>query len=86
MASVEHSNRSIKVFNQQIYKNRANSHQKRNFLETISGMFDPVVFLTATTMKMRLFLQELWKQDKRWDDHFNVENVDKMDVSYGKNK
>ena len=64
MASVEHSNRSIKVFNQQIYKNTANSHQKRNFLETISGMFDPVVFLTATTMKMRLFLQELWKQDK----------------------
>ena len=37
-------------------------------------MFDPLGYLTPTTVKMRLFLQNLWIQEKVWE--YQLENED----------
>ena len=41
---------------------------KMQVLTTIVSLFDPLEYLTPTTVKMRLFLQNLWIQEKEWDD------------------
>ena len=43
-------------------------------LTGIASLFDPLGYLTPTTVKMRLFLQNLWIQEKGWDDQ--LENGD----------
>ena len=50
---------------------------KMQVLTTIVSLFDPLEYLTPTTVKMRLFLQNLWIQEKEWDDqlkrgHWNM--------------
>ena len=37
-------------------------------------MFDPLRYLIPTTVKMRLFLQNLWIQEKVWE--YQLENED----------
>ena len=37
---------------------------KRHILASIASLFDPLGYLSPTTMKMRLFLQKLWNKEK----------------------
>ena len=47
---------------------------KRQVLTAMASLFDPLGYLSPATMKMRLFLQHLWNQNKNWDD--NLEQKD----------
>ena len=49
---------------------------KRQVLTTIASFFDPLGYLTPTTVKMRLFLQNLWIQKKGWDDQLENEDIE----------
>ena len=56
---------SIKIPNQ----NKGESAiSKRQVLAHIASIFDPLGYLLPTTMKMRLFLKQLWNDNKDWDD------------------
>ena len=48
---------------------------KRQILTTITSLFDPLGCLTPTTVKMRLFLQNLRIQEKRRDDQLKNEDI-----------
>ena len=48
---------------------------KRQVLASIASLFDPLGYLSPTTMKMRLFLEKLWNKEKDWDD-----TMDKKDT------
>ena len=50
---------------------------KRQVLITIASLFDPLGYLTPATIKMRLFLQNLWIQEKGWDDQLKNEGIEK---------
>ena len=41
---------------------------KRQILATIASLFDPLGYLSPTTVKMRLFFQKLWNKEKQWGD------------------
>ena len=45
-------------------------------LTAIASLFDPLGYLTPTTVKMRLFLQNLWIQEKGWDDQLKNKNIE----------
>ena len=45
-------------------------------LTGIASLFDPLGYLTPTTVKMRLFLQNLWIQEKGWDDQLENEDIE----------
>ena len=49
---------------------------KMQVLTTIVSLFDPLEYLTPTTVKMRLFLQNLWIQEKEWDDQLKNEDIE----------
>ena len=48
---------------------------KRQVLTTIASLFDPFGYLTPTTVKMKPFLQNLWIQEKGWDDQLENEDI-----------
>ncbi|KAK0423373.1 hypothetical protein QR680_008111 [Steinernema hermaphroditum] len=41
---------------------------KRQLLRKISTLFEPMGLLTPVVLPFRLFIQELWRTDKQWDD------------------
>ncbi|XP_057296720.1 uncharacterized protein LOC130625638 [Hydractinia symbiolongicarpus] len=41
---------------------------KREVLATIASVYDPLGMLTPGTIKMKIFLQELWENNIGWDD------------------
>lgn len=41
---------------------------KREVLATIASVYDPLGMLTPGTIKMKIFLQELWEKNIGWDD------------------
>ena len=45
-------------------------------LTAIASLFHPLGYLTPTTVKMRLFLQNLWIQEKGWDDQLENEDIE----------
>ena len=51
---------------------------KRQILASIASLFDPLGYLSPTTMKMRLFLQKLWNKEKDWDDKMDKEDIEKL--------
>ena len=50
---------------------------KRQVLTTIALLFDPLGYLTPATVKMRIFLQNLWIQEKGWDEQLKNEDIEK---------
>ena len=50
---------------------------KRQILASIASLFDPLGYLSPTTMEMRLFLQKLWNKEKDWDDTMDKEDTGK---------
>ena len=57
------------------FDNSMRATTKSQVLTAIPSLFDPLRYLTPTTMKMRLFLQNLWIQEKRWDDQLKNEDI-----------
>ena len=49
---------------------------KRQVLMAIASLFDPLGYLTPTTIKMRLFLHILWAQGKDWDDKMDSKDIE----------
>ena len=50
---------------------------KRQVLASIASLFDPLGYLSPTTMKMRLFLQKLWTKEKKSDDTMEDDEIEK---------
>ena len=42
----------------------------------IASLFDPLGYLTPTTIKIRLFLRNLWAQGKDWDDKMDSKDIE----------
>ena len=49
---------------------------KRKALSICSQVYDPLGLLSPVTVKSKIFLQELWKDSKGWDDPLNPETID----------
>ena len=60
-----------KKVRQQHDSNNKNTSSNRN-----ASLFHPLGYLTPTTVKMRLFLQNLWIQQKGWDDQLENEDIE----------
>ena len=50
---------------------------KREVLESIATVFDPLGFFTPATLRGKLFLQELWASEKEWDEKLEEEMLHK---------
>ena len=48
---------------------------KREVLTTLASIFYPLRMITPATLKMKLFLQELWKKGKKWDERLSSEEI-----------
>ena len=49
---------------------------KRKALSICSQVYDPLGLLSPVTVKSKIFLQELWKDSKGWDDPLDPETID----------
>ena len=49
---------------------------KSEVLASIASLYDPLGYLAPVTMKMRLFLQQLWNKGKDWDDQMDKEDIE----------
>ena len=56
------------------FNNTVQATTIREVLATIASLYDPLGLLSPTTIKMRLFLQDLWTKDKDWDDELDEED------------
>ena len=61
------------MVNTKKFDNNMAATTKRQVLTTIASLFDPLEYLTSATVKMRLFLQNLWIRENGWDDHLKNE-------------
>ena len=50
---------------------------KREALQFISKIYDPLGFLSPVTLNGKLFIQELWQQELDWDGTLNSSQQDK---------
>lgn len=44
---------------------------KREALQSVSRIYDPLGLFSPATLNAKLFIQELWKQEKDWDETFS---------------
>ena len=51
---------------------------KRRALSICSQVYDPLGLLTPVTVKSKVFLQELWKDKKEWDEPLDSGTIDKF--------
>ena len=49
------------------------STTKRGILSAVSSVFDPLGFLTPFTLKAKLIIQELWRQNLGWDEEVPID-------------
>ena len=49
---------------------------KRKALSICSQVYDPLGLLSPVTVKSKIFLQELWKDSKGWDEPLNRETIE----------
>ena len=48
---------------------------KRKILSLVSGVFDPLGWVSPLTVRGKIFLQTLWKEEMGWDQTLNTEKV-----------
>ncbi|XP_068237289.1 uncharacterized protein [Palaemon carinicauda] len=51
---------------------RVTGQTKREILSAIAQIYDPLGMLIPLTIRARIFLQDLWKQQLKWDDLLSV--------------
>ena len=44
---------------------------KRKVLSIIAKLYDPRGFLAPVTIRCKIFMQLLWKEDLKWDDNLS---------------
>jgi len=44
---------------------------KRDALQSVSRIYDPLGLFSPATLNAKLFIQQLWKQEKDWDETFS---------------
>ena len=49
------------------------STTKRGILSAVSSVFDPLGFLTPFTLKAKLIIQEMWRQNLDWDEEVPID-------------
>ena len=56
-------------------ENTEQAKTKREVLATLASIFDPLGMITPVTLKMKLFLQELWEKEKEWGERLSSEEI-----------
>ena len=64
------------MVNTKKFDNSMTATTKRQVLTTTTSLFNPLGYLTPAIVKMRLFLQNLWIQEKRCDDQLQIEDIE----------
>ena len=72
---MENRNRPVNDINRQISRGR-NINYKEASLNGNRIIIDPLGYPTPTTIKMRLFLYNLWVQGKDWDDKMDSKDIE----------
>lgn len=52
---------------------KGKDNTKRSVLRSSARIFDPIVFLTPFTIRVKCLFQEMWRQGLRWDDELPPE-------------
>ena len=55
---------------------------KREALQSISRIYDPLGFFSPVTLNGKLFIRELWKQEVDWDETLNESQQEEWDEKY----
>ena len=55
---------------------------KREALQSVSRIYDPLGFFSPATLNAKLFIQELWKQEKDWDETFSQSHQQEWNKIY----
>jgi len=56
---------------------------KREVLQVIASVFDPLGYFSPTVLMAKLFIQELWKEKWEWDTNLNDEKLHKWHLILG---
>ena len=48
---------------------------KRGVLKSIMAVYDPLGLLSPFTLRAKLFMQDLWRQQLTWDSHFDDQDL-----------
>lgn len=57
------------------YENTPVPVTKREVLQRVASIFDPLGFFTPGTLKAKLFLQALWEKNLEWDEQLGEEDI-----------
>jgi len=55
---------------------------KRDALQSVSRMYDPLGLFSPATLNAKLFIQERWKQEKDWDETFSQSHQQEWNKIY----
>ena len=55
---------------------------KRDALQSVSRIYDPLGLFSPATLNAKLFIQELWKQGKDWDETFSQSDQQEWNKIY----
>ena len=60
----------------------SNVNTKREALQSVSRIYDPLGLFSPATTNAKLFIQELWKQEKHWDETFSQSSQQEWNKIY----
>ena len=55
---------------------------KRDAMQSVSRIHDPLGLFSPATMIAKLFIQELWKQENDWDETFSLSHQQEWNKIY----
>ncbi|PFX32652.1 hypothetical protein AWC38_SpisGene2517, partial [Stylophora pistillata] len=60
----------------------SNVNTKREALQSVSRIYDPLGLFSPAKLNAKLFIQELWKQEKHWDETFSQSSHQEWNMIY----
>ena len=55
---------------------------KRDAMQSVSRIYDPLGLFSPATLNAKLFIQELWKEEKDWDETFSQSHQQEWNKIY----